>query len=125
SHHARSLGYDAVVLFLDELILWLASRLADHAFVARETPKLAKLVEARTANRPAPLVSFVARQRDLSELIGKDVPGAERLSFSDNLRYTEGRFDVITLEDRNLPAIVEKRLLRPRSEAARQQIDAA
>ena len=25
SRHAQALGYDAVILFLDELILWLAS----------------------------------------------------------------------------------------------------
>ena len=29
SKHAASLGYDALILFLDELILWLASRAAD------------------------------------------------------------------------------------------------
>ena len=29
SKHAQALGYDAVVLFLDELILWLASHAAD------------------------------------------------------------------------------------------------
>src|SRR5207244_260217 len=28
SRHAKALGYDAVILFLDELILWLASRAA-------------------------------------------------------------------------------------------------
>ena len=37
SKHARSLGYDAVVLFLDELILWLASHAADLAL--RESTK--------------------------------------------------------------------------------------
>ena len=61
SKHARGLGYDAVVLFLDELILWLASHAADLAFVNKEGQKLAKLVEAQTADRPIPLISFVAR----------------------------------------------------------------
>lgn len=32
SVHAQSLGYDAVVLFLDELVLWLAFRIRDTAF---------------------------------------------------------------------------------------------
>ena len=36
SAHAKSLGYDALILFLDELILWLASRAADTAFISRE-----------------------------------------------------------------------------------------
>jgi hypothetical protein len=65
SKHAQALGYDAIVLFLNELILWLASHAADLAFVNREGQKVAKLVEAMTAERPIPIVSFIARQRDL------------------------------------------------------------
>jgi hypothetical protein len=125
SRHAKGLGYDAVVLFLDELILWLASHAADLAFVNREGQKLAKLVESETPDRPAPIISFVARQRDLRELVGEHVTGAEQLGFADVLKYWEARFHTITLEDRNLPAIAEKRVLRPRSEAARQQLDQA
>ncbi len=45
SHHAQSLGYDAVILFLDELILWLATRAADVDFISAEGAKLTKLVE--------------------------------------------------------------------------------
>ncbi len=125
SKHAQSIGYDAVVLFLDELILWLASRSADVQFVNREGPKVSKLVEAQTAERPIPLISFVARQRDLKELIGENVTGAEYLSFSDTLDWWEARFAKIKLEDKNLPAIAEKRVLKPKSETARRQIDAA
>lgn len=125
SRHAKGLGYDAVVLFLDELILWLASHAADLSFINREGQKLAKLVEAQTADRPIPLVSFVARQRDLRELVGEYVPGAEQLGFGDVLKWWEARFHTITLENRNLPAIAEKRVLRPRSEAARQELDQA
>ena len=62
---------------------------------------------------------------DLSELIGESVPGSERLNFSDALKHWEGRFHKITLEDRNLPAIAEKRVLKRKSEAARQELDAA
>ena len=125
SRHAASLGYDAVILFLDELILWLASRAADVQFVTREGPKLAKLVEAQKLDRPVPLISFVARQRDLKELIGNNVTGAEYLSFSDALDWWEARFATIKLEDTNLPAIAEKRVLRPKSETARSLIDDA
>jgi hypothetical protein len=125
SRHAHDLGYDAVILFLDELILWLASRMGDHAFVSREGSKVAKLVEGDAADRPAPIVSFIARQRDLRELVGEHVPGAEQMNFGDILRHWEGRFDLITLEDRNLVAIAEKRVLAPRDGTARQQIDDA
>lgn len=125
SKHAQSLGYDALILFLDELILWLASRATDLQFIHREGQKLAKLVEAQLADRPIPIVSFVARQRDLSELIGDAIPGAERLNFSDALKHWEGRFHRITLEDRNLPAIAEKRVLKCKSNAAREELNAA
>ncbi|QDU41271.1 hypothetical protein Mal4_56370 [Maioricimonas rarisocia] len=125
SKHAQELGYDGLILFLDELILWLASHAADLNFVHQEGQKLAKLVEAQTADRPVPIISFIARQRDLSELIGESVPGANRLNFSDALKHWEGRFHRITLEDRNLPAIAEKRVLRCRNRAARDELDAA
>ena len=125
SRHAKDLGYDAVILFLDELILWLASRAANLSFVSQEGQKLAKLVEAESADRPIPLVSFVARQRDLRELVGEHVAGADQLRFADVLSYWEGRFHRITLEDRNLPKIAEKRVLRPKSEDARRRLDEA
>jgi hypothetical protein len=124
SHHAKSLGYDAVVLCLDELILWLATRAADVDFVSAEGSKLSKLVEAQRADRPIPIVSFVARQRDLREIVGENVPGADKLNFSEMLSHFEGRFHKITLEDRNLPVIAERRLLQPVSETAREQMDA-
>jgi hypothetical protein len=58
-------------------------------------------------------------------LIGDSVPGADRLNFSDALGWQEGRLHTITLEDRNLPAIAEKRVLKCNSEAARNELDAA
>jgi hypothetical protein len=125
SRHAKALGYDGVILFLDELILWLASRASEVAFVNREGSKLSKLVESQTADRPIPIISFVARQRDLKELVGDNIPGAEKLGFTDTLRYWEARFTMIKLEDRNLAAIAEKRILKPNSETSRQLMDEA
>lgn len=125
TRHAQALGYDAVILFLDELVLWLASHAADVGFVSREGTKLVKLVEATNADRPIPLVSFVARQRDLRDLVGENLAGSVQAQFSDVLRHWEARFHRITLEDRNLPAIAEKRVLRPLNEAARQTLQTA
>jgi hypothetical protein len=125
SQHAAALGYDALVLFLDELILWFATRMTEHEWVAREAPKVAKLVEAANPNRPVPIVSFVARQRDLRELVGTSLPGAEHLAFADSLKWWEDRFGTVTLSDSNLPVIAARRVLRPRSDAARAQIDAS
>jgi hypothetical protein len=125
SAHARSLGYDGLILFLDELILWLATHSADLNFVQTEGNKLAKLVESRKSERPVPIISFVARQRDLRELIGENVTGVEQLNFSDVLSHWEGRFHTITLEDRNLPLIAHKRVLKPRNDACRAELEEA
>jgi hypothetical protein len=58
-------------------------------------------------------------------LIGTNVAGVQRLNFDDVLGYQEGRFNTITLEDRNLPAIAEKRVLKPLSSSAKSELDAA
>lgn len=125
SAHAADLGYGGVILFLDELVLWLASHASDVNFVSREGTKLVKLVEANNLQRPIPLISFIARQRDLRELVGDSLPGAIGVQFTDVLRHWEARFHKITLEDRNLPAIAQKRLLRPINDAAQQQLTQA
>ena len=125
SAHAKSLGYDGLILFLDELILWLATHSADLNFVQTEGNKLAKLVESRKAERPVPIISFVARQRDLRELIGENVTGVDQLNFSDVLSHWEGRFHTITLEDRNLPVIAQKRVLKPKNDACRAELEDA
>ena len=125
SRHAKELGYDALILFLDELILWLASHAADLGFVHRRGRSWPSWSSAQTPDRPVPIVSFVARQRDLRDLVGENVTGAEQLNFADALRHWEGRFHTITLEDRNLPVIAEKRVLRPKDEACRPGAEAA
>lgn len=125
SRHAHGLGYTGVILFLDELILWLMSRMADAPFVTNEASKLSKLVEASDASRPAPLISFIARQRDLRDLVGTDQPGAERLGFINNLEYQAGRFTDIRLNDSNLPVVAHHRLLRPASDTGAEALKAA
>ena len=125
SRHAHSLGYSGVILFLDELILWLMSRMADASFVAAEASKISKLVEASDAKRPAPLISIIARQRDLRDLIGSDVPGAERLGFIDQLNFQAGRFSDIALNDSNLPVVAHHRLLQPVDDAGAAALRAA
>lgn len=125
SRHAQKLGYDALILFLDELILWLASRAGSVDFVTREAPKLVKLVEAGVSDRPVPIVSFVARQRDLRTVLGDQAVGSEIRNFEDALNYFEARFDQVKLEDRNLPYIAQKRLLVPKDAAAKELMDQA
>lgn len=125
SQHAKELGYDGIVFFLDELILWLASKAATPGFLGAEIDKIVNLVEAQRMNRPIPIVSFIARQRDLRELIGRDSTGAQQLVIDDKLSHHEGRFVTIDLSTTDLPEIASKRLLQPSSAAGRQAIDAA
>lgn len=114
AEHAKGLGYDGLVLFLDELILWLATLIHEEKFVAREASKITNFVEGGDARRAIPVVSFIARQRDLRELVGEEVSGAAESSIQDTLNLASGRFDKITLEDRNLPLIAHARLLQPK-----------
>jgi hypothetical protein len=123
--HAKSLGYAGVVLFLDELVLWLASRASDLGWFHSEVQKLVKLVEAQESHRDVPFVSIIARQRDLAEMVGRDHEGLQNALVRDSLKWSEGRFDTVLLEDRNLPAIAEKRVLRPKDEASKKVLDEA
>ncbi len=114
-----------MVLFLDELVLWLSTKLADHTFVNTEGAKLNKLVESSDAARPLPVISFVARQRNLEDFLGPQVGGTEREALAHVMRSVQGRLGEIVLADTNLPEITEKRLLRPKDDRARQVIDDA
>ncbi|MFG1952683.1 phage resistance protein [Micromonospora sp. NPDC048830] len=125
TRHAKALGYDGLVLFLDELILWLSTKISDHTFVNTEGAKLNKLVESADATRPLPLVSFVARQRNLEDFLGPQVGGTEREALAHVMRSVQGRFGEIVLADTNLPEITEKRLLKPLTDEGRAVIDNA
>jgi hypothetical protein len=125
SRHAKALGYDGIVLFLDELILWLQAHMSQRDFVNNQVSKLVKLIESGDNDRPVPIVSFISRQRDLTQLIGADVMGADVKNLEQQVQYLAERFDTVSLEDRNLPAIITERVLKPVSEQARAQLDAA
>ncbi|TNH30194.1 phage resistance protein [Micromonospora orduensis] len=125
TRHAKALGYDALVLFLDELILWLSTKISDHVFVNTEGAKLNKLVESADATRPLPLISIVARQRNLEDFLGPQVGGTEREALAHVMRSVQGRFGEIALADTNLPEITEKRLLKPLTDEGRAVIDNA
>ena len=115
--HAKGLGYDAVVLFLDELVLWLAFSVQDREFFRRESQKLTKLVEAGAGARVIPLVSFVARQMDLRRWFADaGASGAEQEALDRAFRHQEGRFGTLVLGDDNLPYVASRRLLRRRAD---------
>ncbi|AXB42695.1 PglY protein [Amycolatopsis albispora] len=125
SRHARGLGYDGLVLFLDELILWLQAHMADQEFVNTQVSKLVKLIESGNADRALPIVSFISRQRDLSKLVGEDVTGADVKNLEAQVQYLAERFDIVSLEDRNLPAIIKERVLKPKTPQAKTALEGA
>jgi hypothetical protein len=126
SRHAREvLGYDAIVLMLDELVLWLSAYAGHPDKVREEAQKVSKLAGPAEHDRSAPIISFVPRQQDLSDLAGQDTAGAVAGSLFDLLKYRDARFSSIRLDDGNLPAIVHERLLRPKDADAAAALDAA
>ena len=111
--HAKGLGYDAVTLFLDELVLWLAFSVQDREFFAREAQKITKLAESGTGARAIPLISFIARQMDLRQwFAGAGATGSEQEALDRAFSHQQGRFPPIVLGDDNLPYVANKRLLR-------------
>lgn len=126
SNHAKSLGYDAVVLFLDELVLWLAFAMQTPEFFRRESQKLTKLVEGEYERLAAPLISIVARQMDLRRWFADSgASGSEQEALDRAFRHQEGRFSSIVLGDDNLPYVASRRLLKPKNDAARHAIEDA
>lgn len=119
SRHAKELGYDGVVLFLDELVLWLAFGVRDAEFFRRETQKITKLVEYSGSARPIPIISFVSRQMDLRKWFADaGATGAEQEMLDRAFRHQEGRFRTIELGDDNLAEVAHKRLLKPVDDGA-------
>ncbi|HLM75470.1 MAG TPA: hypothetical protein VK459_22310, partial [Polyangiaceae bacterium] len=124
AEHLKGLGYEGVVLFLDELVLWL-STFQDPRKLALETPKVSTLVEHGDYPPSLPFITFAARQRDLSEMVGKLAVGRDEVVFRDQLSFWKDRFETISLEDKDLPRIIEKRVLRPVPGEPKTEIDAA
>lgn len=126
SEHAKSLGYDGVVLFLDELVLWLAFSVRDTEFFARESQKITKLVESSGRQRAVPLMSFISRQMDLRKWFADaGASGAEQEALDRAFQYQQGRFREIQLGDDNLAEVAKARLLKPKDDAAQAILDTA
>jgi hypothetical protein len=126
SNHAKALGYDAVVLFLDELVLWLAFAMHTPDFFRREAQKLTKLVEGQYGSLAAPIISFVARQMDLRKWFADSgASGSQQEALEQAFRHQEGRFAKIVLGDDNLPFVASRRLLKPKDGDAARAVDDA
>ena len=109
------LGYDAVVLMLDELVLWLSG-------VHRQSGQGSRGgAEGLQAGRVGRVRTARADHQLRAPAAGPARPGRQgrrgresSTSLFDMLKYWDGRFDRIPLDDRNLPAIVHERLLKPK-----------
>jgi hypothetical protein len=125
ANHAAELGYKAVLLYLDELILWMLGRASESAWLHQEAQKLVKLVEAQEGRREVPIVSLIARQRDLAEVVGDEYAGAEAQRLRESLSWSEERFAKILIEDRDLVAIASQRVLKSKDDKAKAVLDDA
>jgi len=123
ARHASGLGYHAAVLYLDELILWLSGKAADLPFVEREAEKIVKFKEAQDEQRDVPIVTFIARQRRLSEWVGKKASGHERAALEDTLEYLSGKIEEVPMLSGNLPAIIAHRVIRPKDDNAKETLE--
>lgn len=125
SRHARTVGYEGIVLFLDELILWLMFMRSAEAF-NNEAQKLTLLVESGKGQLDIPIVSFIARQYDLATWKDSSMEaGRELEARRQSFKHQEGRFNTIELGSRNLPMIAKKRLLKPIDDTARLKLTKA
>ncbi|GGL99858.1 DUF6079 family protein [Nakamurella endophytica] len=125
AEHAKSLGYDGVVLLLDELVLWLTFLITERERLNAEVQKITKLVESSRGRLAVPITSFVARQHDLRRWLDRSGLGAEQDSLERALQHQSGRFATIPLGEENLPAVAHRRLLQPRNPAAAAALEAA
>ncbi len=125
TRHAASVGYDGIVFFLDELVLWLATKAGNPESLNNEIGKLAKLVEGQAAEQAVPVITFAARQRDIGEMVGEQYAGSDAEAVRGSLKWWEGRFNTIKLPDKDLPAIIEKRVVHPKDASAKRALDDA
>ncbi|MDG3016742.1 DUF6079 family protein [Speluncibacter jeojiensis] len=124
--HAKSLGYDGVVLMLDELVLWLTFLITEREKFNAEVQKITKLVETSRGRLAVPIASFIARQHDLSRWVAVGPEsGATQQALEQAFAHQAGRFGDVRLGDENLPFIANKRLLQPVDAEAMAALDAA
>ncbi|MDO9018002.1 MAG: hypothetical protein Q8S73_40050 [Deltaproteobacteria bacterium] len=107
--HAKAQGYGAVVLLVDEFLLWLSEKSGEQ--FKRAINQLNVIVDHNDGRRALPLFVFVARQRNLKEFF-PDMVGEDQLH--QHLDHHSKRFETTTLQDVELRHICKERVLRRR-----------
>ncbi len=111
--HAIRLGYSAVAILLDELILYLAGK--PSRTYLDEINALGALVDDK-GGRACPLWVIVARQRNIADTVPED---KSEQHIDDALKRLDDRFPRETeLSDQDLTLIAQERVLRPRDESS-------
>ncbi len=117
--HVKAQGHGAIVLLVDELLLWLKEKTAPEFRAAIN--QLNVLVDHADGQRAVPLFAFVAQQRNLEEFFPDLVDEHE---LHEHLSHHSKRFEQTTLEDEGLRHVVKERVLKVRP-AAKAEVEQA
>jgi hypothetical protein len=109
SRHAQSLGYAAVVFFVDELILYLSGKSGREW--GQDLNDLGAIIDpAHRADQAVPMWVVVAKQRDIRETVPEDT---SQKHIFDHLDWQKDRFPRTTeLADVELIPITRQRVLK-------------
>jgi hypothetical protein len=118
--HVKEQGYGALVLLVDELLLWLKTKTPPEFRGAINQLNL--MVDRSTGKLDIPLFPIIARQRNLEEFF-PNMQGETEKEMHEYLSHHSKRFEQTTLEDVELRYVVKGRLLRPRAEAKKELLD--
>lgn len=113
ARHLQAHGYGALVLLVDEMLLWLSGKTGPE--FKQAVNQLNTIVDHTDGPRAIPTAVFVARQRRLAEFF-PDMVDEEQLH--DHIDHHAGRFETTTLDDVELRYICKARVLRRRDPAA-------
>lgn len=121
--HAKELGYDGLILFLDELILWLMAQSFSTDFVQKEVSKLVKFVESRSQSKDeVPIISFIARQKQFADFLDYADTGQKMSTIGSAIEHFQKRFHEIDLPSHDIAEIAYERLLKPKDAEAERRI---
>lgn len=111
--HAKAQGFSAVLLLIDELLLWLGEKQV-HDF-RQAVNQLNTIVDHADGQRAVPLVCFFAKQRNIREFF-PDMVQEDQLH--QHLDHHSKRFEPMELRDVELRHICRERVLKRRQPAA-------
>jgi len=123
TQHAKDLGFMGVVYLVDELILYLTGKSGEEWL--EEFGDVVATVDNRQAQQ-IPLWLVIARQKEIADIAPTPGANVSEKDINDEMEHHQDRFPYTTrLPDRELVAIVEERILRPRDNVSQKTITLA